>query len=144
MSLVRFKARNHRQQRINPDVDDRSSDDGLSRSWEGERVWCNPPYSNIGPWVLKAWLSRADIVVMILPANRCEQSFWQVLVEPFRDRGLGLRTRFLAGRTRFIRANSDRIGPNERPPFGCVLLIFDAPRPEQIFQPGPLFLEASA
>ena len=20
-------------------------DDGLERSWEGERVWCNPPYS---------------------------------------------------------------------------------------------------
>lgn len=29
--------------------------DGLAQSWSGERVWCNPPYSTIRPWVEKAW-----------------------------------------------------------------------------------------
>lgn len=30
------------------------AENGLSRSWAGERVWCNPPYSNIEPWAVKA------------------------------------------------------------------------------------------
>src|SRR6185295_6484434 len=30
-------------------------EDGLSQSWAGERVWCNPPFSCIEPWVRKAW-----------------------------------------------------------------------------------------
>jgi len=48
-------------------------DDGLSKCWDGERVWCNPPFSNLAPWCAKAWASNADIVVMLLPANRTEQ-----------------------------------------------------------------------
>lgn len=28
--------------------------DGLSQDWRGERVYCNPPYSSIEPWVEKA------------------------------------------------------------------------------------------
>jgi phage N-6-adenine-methyltransferase len=64
-------------------------DDGLAQSWAGESVWCNPPYSDIRPWVAKAWaehpLTRS--IVMLLPANRTEQGWWQDLVEPYRDRG---------------------------------------------------------
>lgn len=26
---------------------------GLLASWEGERVWCNPPYSNVSEWLKK-------------------------------------------------------------------------------------------
>jgi hypothetical protein len=61
-------------------------DDGLEQSWAGERVWCNPPYSSIEPWVQKAWNSGARLVVMLVPANRTEQGWWQRLVEPYRDR----------------------------------------------------------
>jgi phage N-6-adenine-methyltransferase len=101
-------------------------DDGLAQSWMGERVWCNPPYSSIEPWVEKVWQREADIVVMLLPANRTEQGWWQRHVEPHRDGPLGpLTVRFLAGRRRFIAYDADRIRPNERPPFGVCLLIFD-------------------
>lgn len=158
MTLVGFKARNHPQQRINPDVDDRAttpemfaelhakyrftidvcalphnaklpryftpSQNGLAQSWAGERVWCNPPYSSIEPWLYKAWGESASLIVMLLPANRTEQGWWQRHVEPYRDSGKGLTTKFLPGRPRFIRNDSDRVGPNERPPFGCVLLIW--------------------
>lgn len=31
-----------------------AEDDGLAQDWSGERVWCNPPYSSIEPWVEKA------------------------------------------------------------------------------------------
>lgn len=102
-------------------------DDGLNQSWAGEMVWCNPPYSAIAPWVRKAWseYERTRGVVMLLPANRTEQGWWQELVEPHRDRGGGpLRVEFLRGRIRFIQAGRTEVGPNERPPFGNCLLIW--------------------
>lgn len=119
--------------------------DGLTQSWAGERVWCNPPYSDIGSWVAKAWhevttVRPAELVVMLLPANRTEQAWWQDFVEPHRDQpdGVGggrsgrdahLRVRFLRGRLRFIQNGRTEIGPNERPPFGCCLLIWDSAPP---------------
>jgi len=105
-------------------------DDGLTQPWSG-RVWCNPPYSNLAGWVRKAWSEwgrgECERIVMLLPANRCEQGWWQDHVEPERDReGSPLRTAFLRGRLRFIKAGATEIKPNERPPFGCVLLIWEA------------------
>ena len=108
-------------------------DDGLCRRWGGphDSIWCNPPYSNIGDWVQKAWHEWTRPVhplriVMLLPANRVEQKWWQEHVEPFRDRpGSPLRVEFLPGRMRFIRPNAV-IGPKgDRPPFGCCLLIWE-------------------
>lgn len=164
MSLVGFKAQNHRQQvgrrGPNPKVDDRGTtpevfdplherfgftvdvaalphnaklerfftpaQDGLAQSWAGERVWCNPPYSSIEPWLAKAWdewSNGADLIVMLLPANRTEQGWWQRHVEPYRRTG-ELRVEFLPGRLRFIAAGKTEVGPNERPPFGCCLVIW--------------------
>ncbi len=111
--------------------DDWSSSSSCMRciacSLRPETVFCNPPYSSIEPWVRKAWLEadRALGIVMLLPANRCEQKWWQQQVEPHRDRaGSGLRVEFLPGRMRFIKAGQLDVGPNERPPFGCCLLIW--------------------
>lgn len=104
--------------------------DGLKGPWAG-RVWCNPPYSQIREWVEKAWAEwgagDAQLIVMLLPANRPEQAWWQDLVEPFRDNGGALRTEFIRGRQRFVMPGAEAIGPNERPPFGCVLLIWERP-----------------
>lgn len=102
-------------------------EDGLRQSWANERVWCNPPYSNIAPWVQKAWEEHtvADGIAMLLPANRTEQAWWQRYVEPHRDReGSQLSVTFLPGRIRFIKAGATDVGPNERPPFGCCLLTW--------------------
>jgi site-specific DNA-methyltransferase (adenine-specific) len=42
--------------------------DGLTRSWEGERVYCNPPYGKgIGDWLEKA--KEADVAVYLLPSR---------------------------------------------------------------------------
>ena len=98
--------------------------DGLAQSWAGERVWCNPPYSAIEPWCEKAWASRADLVVMLLPANRTEQGWWQRQIEPRRDQPGGVRVEFLPGRLRFLKPGQKHIGPNERPPFGCCIAIW--------------------
>lgn len=44
----------------------------LLRAWEGEKVWCNPPYGRgvTGKWVKQAWLqSNSREIVMLLPAR---------------------------------------------------------------------------
>lgn len=99
---------------------------GLIASWKDERVYCNPPYSDIAPWIRKAWAERqAELVVMVLPANRTEQRWWQELIEPFRDQALSpLTVEFVPGRWRFLKPGQKTIGPNERPPFGIVLCIW--------------------
>lgn len=108
-------------------------DDALRWSWWRERVWCNPPYSSIEPWVAKAWAEMfggCKLIVMLLPANRCEQLWWQRHVEPRREKpayhGITLRTQFLAGRLRFDWP-AGRVVPvkGDRPPFGCVLLTWE-------------------
>jgi len=116
--------------------------DGLSQDWGGETVWCNPPFSDLAPWIRKAWAehTRATIV-MLLPANRTEQSFWQLMVEPYRDRpGSPLRTEFMPGRMRFIKPGRTSIEMDSRPPFGCMLLIWqrDVWTPNAL-PPGGLF-----
>jgi phage N-6-adenine-methyltransferase len=111
------------------------ADDGLSNPWTGQSVWCNPPYSAIGAWVTKAWTEAGtcDGIVMLLPANRTEQRWWQDLVEPHRDRPESpLTVEFLAGRLRFIQHGATEIKPNERPPFGCCLLRWASFSPYRI------------
>lgn len=103
-------------------------DDGLAQSWAGERVWCNPPFSDCRSWVEKAWAEYKDTlgVVMLLPANRTDQVFWQKLIEPRRDRkGSPLTVEFLPGRMRFLKPGQTVTRPNERPPFGCCLLVWE-------------------
>jgi phage N-6-adenine-methyltransferase len=101
--------------------------DGLAQPWAGERVWCNPPYSDIRPWVIKAWAEEhCPVIVMLLPANRTDQMWWHDLIEPFRDRPESiLSVQFLPGRIRFIRAGTTAVGPKERPLFGVCLATWD-------------------
>ena len=98
---------------------------GLEESWHAERVWCNPPYSDIRPWVEKMLRSNAQLVVMLLPANRTEQSWWQDCIEPLRHAGK-IETRFLRGRLRFDTPDHDykKQLKGNRPPFGVVLVIW--------------------
>lgn len=111
--------------------------DGLTQDWSGERVWCNPPYSDITPWIRKAWSTWSTTrgIAMLLPASRTEQGWWQTLVEPYRDRpGSPLRCEFLPGRMHFLRPGHTAVQSGERPPFGCVLLVWqlDVFRPDAV------------
>lgn len=104
-------------------------DDALAQSWAGERCWCNPPFDDLETWIKKAWHSKAELVVMLIPSDRTEQPFWQRYVESFRDRGVaanGLRlaTRFLAGRPSFGHPGNPEGVNVGSPQFPCVLLIW--------------------
>lgn len=104
-------------------------DDGIAQSWADEVVWCNPPYSNLLPWVVKARAETTSgtcrCVVMLIPANRTEQRFWQDHIEPYRDRpGSGVSTEFRRGRDKFY---SPTARASRNPPFGCVIITFSRP-----------------
>lgn len=113
--------------------------DGLAQPWTDEVAWCNPPYSNLAAWVRKALYEvqhGCRKVVMLLPANRTEQAWWQDNVEPVRDRpGTGVTTRNLRGRPKFQKPDGAPIkvvtktgGTNgARTPFGCVVVVIEPP-----------------
>lgn len=113
-------------------------DDALSMDWTGERVWCNPPYSDIPSWVAKAFGETAGgcpIAVLLLPADLTEQPFWHEYIEPYRDCGQGVYTEFVRKRIKFglppdhPDANkglaNGKGGKYRYPPFGCVLVRFE-------------------
>lgn len=103
--------------------------DGLEADWYGH-VWCNPPYSDIKPWVMKAWWvsdghRTVESVSMLLPGNRTEQKWWQDLVEPYRDRPDSiLRVHFLPGRVKFGAHPDDTSDMSTSAPFPCCLLVW--------------------
>lgn len=73
-------------------------ENGLAQSWEGESVFCNPPYGRqIGEWVRKCYEeSRHAKIVMLIPA-RTDTAY-------FHDYIYGkARIRFLRGRLKFER-----------------------------------------
>lgn len=107
--------------------------DGLAQSWAHHRVWCNPPYSHIAPWVEKALKSvhpafspeaRTELVAQLVPAWT-DRAWWQDFVEPHRDgRGLNLvETRFLK-RIRFGSPGDPQGLKSGSPAFWPVLLVW--------------------
>lgn len=72
--------------------------DGLSQSWRGEIVFCNPPYGrDLSKWVAKAYtetLSGATLVVMLIPA-RTDTSYFHDYIYKKHE------VRFIRGRIHF-------------------------------------------
>jgi site-specific DNA-methyltransferase (adenine-specific) len=60
--------------------------DGLQSDWARRRVFLNPPWSDITPWVDKAFSSPAEVVVFVLPA-RTDTAWYHRL----KDRGAEIR-----------------------------------------------------
>jgi hypothetical protein len=77
-------------------------------SWAGERVLCNPPWSNIGPFVELA--PMADLAVLLVPARTNCRWFHRALE-------LGATVKFFLGKPKF------NDGKNNSP-VDCLLLVF--------------------
>lgn len=52
--------------------------DGLSKSWQGEICWMNPPYNKVGKWIKKAYeeaiLQGATVVCLV--QSRTNTNWW--------------------------------------------------------------------
>lgn len=105
------------------------TDDGLVQPWEGERVFCNPPFGSIGPWVRKAAESAA-FSVLIVPV-RTETPWWCEWVLPHASEIV-----FVRGRLHFDPPPGLRIGPGgSRPVFATALLVYERTRTMRPHQP---------
>jgi len=85
-------------------------------------VFCNPPYSRVGPWLEKV-AEQPALAVFLLPA-RTDTAWWH------RWAPLADEVRFLRGRLRFGSAPAPA-------PFPSVLLVFRHPRTEARPTVGP-------
>jgi site-specific DNA-methyltransferase (adenine-specific) len=60
-------------------------DDGLSKSWAGENTFINPPYSQIGEWVTKAYWSSVDNpgknYVLLIPVRTDTKWFHDYIID---------------------------------------------------------------
>ncbi len=86
-------------------------------------VWCNPPYSDIGPWVEKAQETTCSPpgVVMLVPADTSVGWFRRALIDVS-------EVRFITGgRLSFINASTGKpVSGNNK---GSMLLIWNRQRP---------------
>ena len=91
------------------------AEDGLSRDWSGETVWCNPPYGReIGRWVKKC--SEHDgVAVMLLPARTDTRWFHDFIYKK-------AEIRFIKGRLKFG-------GSKNSAPFPSMVVIFRKTKP---------------
>ena len=89
--------------------------DGLSKSWEGEIVFCNPPYGReIKQWVEKGYKEskkNKTKVVMLLPARTDTQWFHNYIYKKS-------EIRFIKGRLKFG-------GSKNSAPFPSMVVIFE-------------------
>ena len=87
-------------------------EDGLSVSWAGEVVWCNPPYGHgvLDRWVRKGFEeSRHATVVMLVPAYTAT-AWWH-------DYAIQGEVRFLRGKIKFV-------GAKDRAMFASAVIVY--------------------
>ena len=92
-------------------------DDGLNKSWEGEKVFMNPPYGrDIKKWVKKAYEEgqKPETVVACLIPSRTDTKYWHEYCMK------AWKIHFVKGRLKFTNNN---IGNNSAP-FPYAVIIF--------------------
>ena len=89
-------------------------DDGLSKDWSGEIVFCNPPYGrDIGKWVRKCYEESQNpptVVVLLVPA-RTDTAWFHTYVYHRAD------VHFIHGRLKFG-------GAKHNAPFPSMIAVF--------------------
>ena len=87
---------------------------GLTNSWQGETVFCNPPYGRtVGEWVRKAYIEYGSLkckIVMLLPARTDTRWFHDYIYRC-------AKIEFIKGRLKFS-------GSKNSAPFPSMIVIF--------------------
>jgi phage N-6-adenine-methyltransferase len=93
------------------------NENGLLRDWTGETVFMNPPYSDVGAWMRKAFGAAQEgaTVVCLVPA-RTDAGWWH-------DYAMKGEVRFLRGRIRFG-DDEKRFGGSGSAPFPSAVIVF--------------------
>lgn len=96
-------------------------EDALTRTWEGERCWLNPPYGQALPkWIATAkhWARDGSLVACLLP-SRTDTRYWHRYIWDGKNHRpqKGVEVRFLPGRIKFVGAPTSA-------PFPSVVVIF--------------------
>ena len=89
-------------------------EDGLTKDWGGEVVYCNPPYSKIKDWVKKSYeesCKENTIVVLLIPSRTDTKYFHEYIYHRS-------EIRFFRGRIKFSNKGSA--------PFPSMVAIFRA------------------
>jgi len=86
-------------------------EDGLSQSWTGHVVWCNPPYSENKAWTSKMASGEAVSVVGLIPARTGAKYFHENVF------GKASEVLFFNRRLKFSNAKSSA-------PFDSVLILW--------------------
>lgn len=88
-------------------------DNGLLKDWSGNRVFVNPPYSNIKEWVKKSFYEGHKdntLVVLLIPSRTDTKYFHDYILNR-------AEIRFIKGRLKFGNSNTSA-------PFPSMLVIF--------------------
>jgi phage N-6-adenine-methyltransferase len=91
--------------------------DALVQPWDGQAVWCNPPYSTMAAFVFKAWeecQKHKNTVVLLIPAYT-DPAYWYDCIVPYAD-----EIRFLVGRVSFLENGVGRQSAR----FPSVVIVF--------------------
>ena len=101
-----------------------ADDDGLSKNWEGQTVFMNPPYGRkIGNWIQKAYEEGEKSntrVVALIPA-RTDTKYWHNYCMKATE------IRFVKGRLKFGHGNTKNSAP-----FPSAVVVFSGSPPPKI------------
>ena len=99
-------------------------DDGLTKDWSNEVVFCNPPYGKaISKWVEKCYNEslKGTTIVLLIPARTDTRYFHKFIYNK-----PNVEIRFIKGRLYFL-LDGQRLNPA---PFPSILVIFNNKKDE--------------
>lgn len=92
-------------------------DDGLQINWGHNRVWCNPPYDDVGSWMEKLFWHGNGIALIFA---RTDTDTWTNLIWPRADAIL-----FLGKRITFYHVNGEPAKANAAAPSALIAFGLD-------------------
>lgn len=97
-------------------------EDGLMQDWSTETFWCNPPYSDLKPWLTKSSVShKQGATGLVLVPSRTDTKAFQDYAVPNCTCMC-----FIKGRIKF--GDPNNTDPNKKQnsaPFPSVIIVFD-------------------